>query len=234
MHIFYLYKITDLINNKIYIGQTVNPKRRWRDHKWLALNKQEQYIHRAMNKYGISNFTFETIASCLTQNDADETERLIIQQYDSRNKEKGYNISPGGEFIWNKGLPKEQQPMFGKKQSEYQKQRMSEIHSGKEVLITEETKKKMSDVRRGRPKSEKWKKNISDSNKGIKRSECTKKRISESKKGNTNRQGTCKFSEDQQNEIVLLSKSGLSACKIAKIYNCNHPTIIRILKRKLI
>lgn len=52
--IFYLYKITNLVNNKIYIGQTNDPKQRWSHHKSDA-NKPIMAISRAMNKYGISN-----------------------------------------------------------------------------------------------------------------------------------------------------------------------------------
>jgi len=91
----YLYRITDALNNKIYIGQSNKETERWRQHKYLARqNEPVQYIHRAIKKYGVENFTYEVIAQCLTQEDADETEILLIKQYDSRNKDKGYNVAP--------------------------------------------------------------------------------------------------------------------------------------------
>ena len=95
---YYLYIITDKLNNKVYIGQTINEKRRWRAHKSFAKNPEQtgQYIHRAMAKYGINNFIYEIIATCRTQEGADETEKQLIKQYDSRNPIKGYNVAPTG------------------------------------------------------------------------------------------------------------------------------------------
>ncbi|HEY5268368.1 MAG TPA: GIY-YIG nuclease family protein, partial [Candidatus Saccharimonadales bacterium] len=101
----YLYKISDTLNNKVYIGQSKDPEKRWKQHKWLS-NKiiKHQYIHRAIAKYGIDNFTFEVIATCISQEDADETEIILIKQYDSRNIEKGYNLGAGG----NTNIPGEE------------------------------------------------------------------------------------------------------------------------------
>lgn len=92
----FIYSITNTINGKLYIGQTNDPKRRWKDHLWLAKNKQEQYIHRAMSKYGVDNFIFEVIVSCFGKAAADEAEHTIITQNDSCNNDCGYNLKPGG------------------------------------------------------------------------------------------------------------------------------------------
>jgi group I intron endonuclease len=110
----FMYKITNQLNQKVYIGQTINPKYRWYQHRSYAgkENKNKQYIHRAMAKYGIENFQFEIIASCRTPEDANETENSLIKQYDSRNKEYGYNLAPGGGV----GSGKDH-PSYGKKQS---------------------------------------------------------------------------------------------------------------------
>ena len=54
---YYIYKITNKINNKIYIGQTNNIKRRFNSHK----NNKRSVISKAINKYGVENFTFEII-----------------------------------------------------------------------------------------------------------------------------------------------------------------------------
>ena len=59
-------------------------------------------------------------------------------------QENGYNISSGGDPAWNRGLPKEQQPMYGKRQSEHQKQRCSETHTGKKFFHTPKTKSKIT------------------------------------------------------------------------------------------
>ena len=57
-----IYKITNLINNKVYIGQSVHPERRWHEHIW-GNNKYKSYIHSAIKKYGVENFLFEIIES---------------------------------------------------------------------------------------------------------------------------------------------------------------------------
>ncbi len=84
----FLYRITDTLNNKIYIGQAVDPNRRWVDHKWNAKQSEPvQYISRAMAKYGVDNFIFEVISTCRSQEDANEAESMLIQQYNSRDKQ---------------------------------------------------------------------------------------------------------------------------------------------------
>ena len=107
-----------------------------------------------MKKYGVENFTYEVIDFAFDQWQADCLEKNYIHQYDSRNKEHGYNIAPGGDHAWNTGLPKEQQPMYGKKQSEYQKKRMTEVHGGKVVIISQEQREKLSLANIGKKHSE--------------------------------------------------------------------------------
>jgi group I intron endonuclease len=93
----YLYKITNTENQKVYIGQTNNPDLRWSQHKSNAkYDRGNQVITRAMTKYGANVFQFEVIATCRTQEDVDLAEEEAIQQYDSRNREKGYNVDRGG------------------------------------------------------------------------------------------------------------------------------------------
>lgn len=94
--LFYLYKITNLTNNKIYIGQTINKTKRWSQHKSDAnREKPELAISFAIKKYGSQNFLFEIIAACKTQENADETEIYLITQYKSR-VPTGYNVDKGG------------------------------------------------------------------------------------------------------------------------------------------
>ena len=109
--IWSLYKIINLINGKIYIGQTVQPEKRWYQHRRDAANPKYP-IHFAINKYGAHNFEFEVIASCKSQDDANCMEEELIKQYDSLVKNgKGYNISLGGMVAqksdeWKQALEK--------------------------------------------------------------------------------------------------------------------------------
>ncbi len=94
--IIYLYKVTNIINNKIYIGQTVDPDSRWRGHIRDAKNPKHPF-HKAIHKYGSQNFNFEVIACCKGQDNANNAETLLVKQYDSFvNNDKGYNATHGG------------------------------------------------------------------------------------------------------------------------------------------
>ena len=235
----YLYKIVNTLNGKVYIGQTVNTGRRWSDHKWLSKHKQEQYIHRAMNKYGIEKFEYVIIAVCRSSEDANDIEKTLIEQYRSRNQEFGYNIAPGGETPWNKGLSPEQQPMYGKHHSEESRKKISEGNIGKKMSPhTDEWKQKCTEWLTGRPVSEETGEKLSNSNKGLKRSEQTRKRISEYQSGKNLSSAQKmkislskrKFNDEQELEIFEASKT-FSIKELAKIYSCSRPTIVKAIKK---
>ena len=87
-----IYKITNNINNKIYIGQSIHIKRRWTEHCQPSSNS---LISKAIRKYGKNNFTFEIIEKC-PQNQLNERENYWIKYYDCINP-NGYNISEGSD-----------------------------------------------------------------------------------------------------------------------------------------
>ena len=93
----YIYKIQNKINDKIYIGQTVaSPQRRWTQHKNNIKRDYLQHIalYKAMNKYGIENFTFEVLEE-VSNNLLDEREKYWIKNFNSYGK-NGYNMTLGG------------------------------------------------------------------------------------------------------------------------------------------
>lgn len=93
-----IYKITNLINNKCYIGQSINIEKRWTNEKCSAFNpKDESYntaLSRAFRKYGINNFSFSIIEEC-SREELNEKEKKYIEYYDSHYN--GYNSTDGGE-----------------------------------------------------------------------------------------------------------------------------------------
>ena len=98
-NIGYIYKITNLINNKCYIGQTIKSiEERWRDHKCKAFNSSSKCynypLYRAFRKYGINNFSFEIIEKCKIS-ELNKKEIYWIQYYNSY--KKGYNQTLGGD-----------------------------------------------------------------------------------------------------------------------------------------
>ena len=84
-----IYKITNLINNKIYIGKdtTSNP----------SYFGSGLLINRAFDKYGKQNFIKEIIDETSDYKELSEKEIYWISYYNSTNKEIGYNISKGGD-----------------------------------------------------------------------------------------------------------------------------------------
>lgn len=87
-----IYKITNNVNDKIYIGQSVNIEKRWKAH----INyKIDSLIHRAILKYGVENFNFVVICE-VPRSALNEYEISYIKYYETTNLEKGYNIQIGG------------------------------------------------------------------------------------------------------------------------------------------
>ena len=86
-----IYKIENLINHKIYVGQSNNPSRRWEEHI-RGKDTRHSLIHEAIKKYGQQNFSFEVLE---WTDKYDEREREYIQMYQSITP-YGYNITPGG------------------------------------------------------------------------------------------------------------------------------------------
>lgn len=102
----FIYIITNTINGKVYIGQTITSiEQRWKEHCRRA--KYSKYlINRAMNKYGVENFTIDTLEQC-DRSILDEREIYYIHLYNSTDKSIGYNVSLGGKTpkFEKRGLP---------------------------------------------------------------------------------------------------------------------------------
>jgi group I intron endonuclease len=129
-NIYYIYKITNKFNNKVYIGYTGGSiQRRWKQHiscSKIFPNKTKLYS--AINKYGPENFSIETIYCSLSKDHTlKEMEPYFIRLYNSKNS--GYNIRPGGE-----GAP-------GTPSKEHRK-KLSDANKGK--IRSEESKKQQS------------------------------------------------------------------------------------------
>lgn len=90
-----IYKITNTINGKVYIGQTIQPlDKRWSQHKRSARSKEACSIHRAIAKYGEENFTIECLCNCSIE-ELDRLEKKYIEDYNSYSG--GYNETHGGQ-----------------------------------------------------------------------------------------------------------------------------------------
>lgn len=148
----YIYKITNLINGKVYIGQTVNSiEIRFNDHCKPSRGKNGSGIDGAIKKYGKENFTVELLATANSIEELNALEIEYIAKYDSMNKHKGYNLCIGGDNT--KGyhhkpescakmsksrmgiFAGEKNPFYGKKHSEETKKKLSALKKGKPLSL---------------------------------------------------------------------------------------------------
>ena len=118
-------------NGKRYYGITkLEPKTRWNSGYGYSSNK---YFTRAINKYGWNEgFDHIVIARGLTEEEAKWLEIELIREFDTTNRNKGYNITKGGEGS------------NGYKHTEETRKKLSESHKGK--THTEETRKNISEA----------------------------------------------------------------------------------------
>lgn len=99
----YIYLIRSKLNNKCYVGQTVNYEKRIKEHIYGRNAKRNSMIDRALKRHGSENFEFSIIDVSNNQESADNLEREYIQKYNCL-KPNGYNILIGGrkqQGSWN-------------------------------------------------------------------------------------------------------------------------------------
>lgn len=177
-----VYKHTNLINGKVYIGITSqNPTHRW--------NSGYGYVHNshfinAIKRYGWHNFSHEILFENLSKEEAYEQEKRLILLYQSNLPEYGYNNSTGGD------------PGSGHVCSEETRAKMSKARKG--IKISQETRNKIAEIVKKRPADMRyrfshsglgkpsWNKGITGPNShsyGVVFSEERRKRISEALKG---------------------------------------------------
>lgn len=150
---YVVYKHTNKINHKVYIGLTSQkPCHRWgRGTGYKPKNpNNESYIYNAILKYGWDNFTHEILYSDLTKEEAEQKEIEMIAKYKSNQRKFGYNIDSGGNSV-------------GKMSAETI-QKLKDIHKDKEANA--ERYRKISESRKGMKFTEEHRENLSKAKKG--------------------------------------------------------------------
>jgi group I intron endonuclease len=177
----FIYRITNKLNGKHYVGQTKDLEKRWKTHVQSAESGFGHLLHSAIRKYGSTNFEFVLIENC-EDNLANELEKKWILHYESFGK--GYNLTTGGDCEFER--------------SEITIQKMSESKKGHEV--SEETKEKIGKANRGRIRTKKVREKLSLSLKGHEVSEETREKI---RKGHLN-----KVISEETRKKISEAKSG--------------------------
>jgi nitrogen regulatory protein PII-like uncharacterized protein len=187
----YIYKIINKIDNKSYIGQTLNSlEERWSHHKGNSSNCR--YLKRAFQKYGVENFEMKLICICFDE-DLNKFETQYINYYNTL-VPNGYNLRQGGN---NAKQHQETKQKIGETLREgYNSGRLVQKYKGKPNFNfrghkhTDETKKKISEKMKGKQNSnqigkiitEECRQKISEKAKSRTRNENTNKKISEALK----------------------------------------------------
>jgi len=186
-----VYKITNTITNKSYIGSSVDITGRWYQHKTtLKFNKHHSIkLQRSYNKYGSDNFKYEIVEEC-------ETELLLsreeyyINLFDCYNN--GYNFSIPSNCV-----------MLGRNHSEETKKILREKSKGNKnrlnITFNEESKKKISDKLKGRKLSDETK---------LKMKSSWKNRITDESKNKISKANTGRKVSDETRLKLSLAKLG--------------------------
>ena len=174
-----IYKIRNMINKKVYIGQTDRLNEREREH-FYRLERcvhHNEHLQKSYNKYGKEVFKFEIIE--LTE-DLDDRELYWLNEYGGLNSNNTYNFKDPKTKEWSeytkvkqsKSMLGENNPNYGNKWSEEQKEKLSKMKKGKtlEDRIGKEraelAKQKMSKSQKGRKHPEEVKEKIRQANIG--------------------------------------------------------------------
>jgi hypothetical protein len=105
-----IYLITNLINNKQYVGQTVYTKEK----RWYGHLRGTLCVDRAIQKYGAENFKLETLEEVKSEDDLDQREQYWIAELDTM-VPSGYNITPGGNCHVGKSVNYDVEKIFYRK-----------------------------------------------------------------------------------------------------------------------
>ena len=151
-----IYKITNLVNSKVYIGASRQIEARWCQHR-----NGHTAIAEDLQTFGLENFKFEVLLEC-PEDMLCQWERDMIALYDADDPEKGYNDK--GDRPYNL---KVSETLKGHIVSEEVKRKISEAHKGKS--LSEEHKRKISEAHKGKsrtPQSDETRRKISEANRG--------------------------------------------------------------------
>lgn len=235
-----IYLITNTINGKKYVGQTVqNGKRRFLAHKRAAFKYHSPLpIHRSIRKYGIENFQYEIIEECDSIDSLNIAESKWIIELKTFGL-KGYNCTTGGEgfIISEETKRKISQAHLGIKLSKKHCKAISDGIKGENNPFygkthSEETIEKIKETLKGQMDGE------NNPFYGKQHSEESKRKISENNKGKNigvkagRKHHNAKLTEDNVLEIRQLEQEGITRLVLAKKFNVGRTQIDRIINRQ--
>lgn len=210
-----IYKVENKINGKIYIGKTIKSLTiRKNAHKQESKRLSPYYFHQAIRKYGFENFEWTILQFAFNIEKLNALEKFYINLYKSNNREKGYNLTEGGEGSFGY-IPTIETKL---KTSQTLKGRIP-WNKGKTAL------------NKGIPMSQEQKNKLSKSHKGKKLSKAHIDNITKSVTGENNPRAILNNSKV---EIIkfLLKRNDISIKEIAYFFDVNKDLIYDIKRNK--
>lgn len=225
---FYVYKITNIINNKVYIGKTDNIEARLKKHLYTAAVKDNNYmiLHKSIEKYGSENFSIEIIEKNIDESFILDRERYWIDHFKSNvskfGNDFGYNLTDGGEgtsgLLWSEDSKNK---IRGEKNHNFDKN------------ISQSMKENNPDIFVGINNGFYGKKHSEETIFFLKNREISDEQRRKSSEGT--RGSNSPFAKLTEENVLIIRKmfsEGNSQANIAKLFNVKRNTINQIVHRK--
>ena len=184
-----IYCAHNTITDKVYIGQTIRSLDYRRSSHRRTDSKFRSYFHNSLHKYGFDNFNWTILYYAQNKKSLNDAEVYWINNLDSTNKSKGYNLKTGGSNGSPNAITRKKisETLKGRKLSAEVCKKLSEANKGQIPWIkgrvhSDEAKKKIREAATGRKHTDEAKRKISEGHKGKTFSEKTKKKMSDAAK----------------------------------------------------
>lgn len=142
---YIVYKHTNKVNKKVYIGITKNTLKK----RWQGGYGNNPHFSNAIRQYGKENFVSEIIEEGLTKSQAEEKERYYISLYDSTNPDKGYNIEKGGNHHGKHADVTKNKISKALKGKKFTKEHIEHLKKPKSVAYSEERRRAVAEFMKG-------------------------------------------------------------------------------------
>jgi group I intron endonuclease len=228
---YFVYRITNSVDGKIYVGKTNNLKRRKIEHiSEAARDRRKNHLYNAIRKYGVEVFAFQVLAEFAEEEVAYEAERFFIAFFNTTDKRVGYNRTLGGEGVRHT-------PEGRKRISEAAKKRTGVRNSFFSHRHTPETKRHIAELARrrmkgnhpmqGRQHSEETRRKIGAARKGWQMPKEQRQQLSQHHAGE--RSSTAKITNAQAVELRLRRAGGASIAMLQSEYGLSRSSVYKVI-----